>query len=173
MGGQGNKPPRGGCAQASALRANSQADAEGASESAQMALLWDRLQAANAALPAELKLAPEAGVPAGLAPAVPEFLSWLRAPNGAGLGWTGIAIRYVWPEKNQRKSYNFWIRWKAGVGYMVSHRGVHRAVWRSWTTSSSMSWRSIEWSGNWSPASGSRSGRFASGASGPSDSSPS
>ena len=109
-------------AQASAALAKSQAGTEAQSESAQMALLWERLQTANNALPAELKLQLEADKPSGLVPAATEFLIWLRAPNGAGLGWTGIAIRYIWPEKNQRKSYNFWIRWKAGVGYVVSQR---------------------------------------------------
>ena len=74
-----------------------------------MQQLWQRFEAANAALPPELRLrAAQArdGLP-------PERMlqTWLTAPNGAVLGFTGDAIRYLWPEAGRRRSHNFWIRW--------------------------------------------------------------
>ncbi len=83
--------------------------------------LWQRFEAGNAALPAELQLhreevsmPPERG---------PQFRVWLRAPNGAGLGFTGDAVRYVWPERRASSSNNFWIRWnESGARLEVSQR---------------------------------------------------
>lgn len=74
-----------------------------------MVELWQRFEAANAALPAELRLRVEqVDTPPTQGP---RFQTWLRADNGAALGFAGDAIRYVWPERNARKSRNFWIRW--------------------------------------------------------------
>ncbi len=71
--------------------------------------LWQRLEAGNAALPPELQLRHE--TVAEPPDRGPRYLAWLRAPNGAGLGFTGDAVRYVWPERRSRSSNNFWIRW--------------------------------------------------------------
>jgi hypothetical protein len=71
--------------------------------------LWQRLEADNAALPPELRLPrEEVATPPDRGP---RFLVWLRAANGAGLGFTGDAVRYVWPERKASRSHNFWIRW--------------------------------------------------------------
>ncbi len=86
-----------------------------------MRALWQRFETGNAALPPELQLlreevtaAPERG---------PRFLAWLRAPNGAALGFTGDAVRYVWPERKASSSHNFWIRWNAEKRWLeVSQR---------------------------------------------------
>jgi hypothetical protein len=82
-----------------------------ASESSRMGELWRLMNEANAALPSELQLRT---VEASSVPASAEeigFREWLRAPNGAALGYSGNGIRYVWPDTGQRRSNNFWIRW--------------------------------------------------------------
>jgi hypothetical protein len=89
--------------------------------------LWNKIELANEGLPAELRLGYESGEKA--VNAVPNFLegvtfvAWLKAQNGAALGFTGDAIRYVWPKPNPRKSNNFWIRWDTGREcYLISRR---------------------------------------------------
>ncbi len=91
-----------------------------------MRALWQRLEAGNAALPPELQLLreevaspPERG---------PRFQVWLRAPNGAGLGFTGDAVRYVWPERKASRSNNFWIRWNAEKGRLEVSQRVSSAT---------------------------------------------
>ncbi len=88
----------------------------------QIALLWDKISAANKALPAALKLPDQVDSPQEPATINPPFRHWLRAPNGAGLGFNGEGIRYYWPQPNKSKSNNFWIRWHAGLGYRISRR---------------------------------------------------
>ncbi len=83
------------------------------SDSARIEELWNRFKDANNALPKEIQLqisndpffhaAGEDGM----------IVEWLRAPNGAALGFAGNAIRYVCHIKTLRKSNNFWIRWDA------------------------------------------------------------
>ena len=87
-----------------------------------MARLWDRFEVAHSALPAELKLLPQIDQPEEPAPGKPPFQQWLKAPNGAGLGFNGEAIRYYWPQANKSKSNNFWIRWEDGRGFTVCSR---------------------------------------------------
>ncbi|MCC6472902.1 MAG: hypothetical protein IT514_04070 [Burkholderiales bacterium] len=82
-----------------------------ASESARMKELWGKIESANGALPAELRLQTVLVDPGPLPADGPKFFVWLRAANGAALGFSGDAIRYVWPRENPRKSNNFWIRW--------------------------------------------------------------
>ena len=84
--------------------------------------LWDRLEAANAALPEKLHLRRDARKPPVASPGAPGFLVWLVAPNGAALGLTGDGIRYVWPEENKQRSYNFWIHWSPKKGYRLVRR---------------------------------------------------
>lgn len=91
-------------------------------EAERMAALWDRFEAANQSLPDKLKLRRDADPPRELLPNGPTFVVWLIASNGSGLGFTGHAIRYVWPEENRRNSRNFWIRWDAAKGYRLSRR---------------------------------------------------
>ena len=104
-------------------------------DSDRIAALWDRIEAANSALPPELRLLhesdPSPDPPAGK----PPFRRWLKASNGAGLGFNGEAIRYYWPQPNPRKSNNFWIGSESELGFFVSRRvghgwtvGVHK--WR-------------------------------------------
>jgi hypothetical protein len=93
-------------------------------ETENMAALWHKLEAANNALPPELKLAADFNLPANPAFGVPGFLVWFRASNGAGLGFTGDAIRYIWPERNERASHNFWIRWTPDDGFRLARRIV-------------------------------------------------
>lgn len=88
----------------------------------QIARLWDKISAANKALPDALKLPDQVDGPQELAANKPPFRHWLRAPNGAGLGFNGEAIRYYWPQPNKSKSNNFWIRWDAAQGYRISRR---------------------------------------------------
>jgi len=84
--------------------------------------LWDRIAAANKALPAELTLPDQVDGPQEPASDKPPFRHWLRAPNGAGLGFNGEGIRYYWPQPNKNKSNNFWIRWEEGKGFRVIRR---------------------------------------------------
>ena len=84
--------------------------------------LWDRIAAANKALPAELTLPDQADGQQEPVTEKPPFSHWLRAPNGAGLGFNGEGIRYYWPQPNKSKSNNFWIRWEEGQGYRVIRR---------------------------------------------------
>jgi hypothetical protein len=94
------------------------------SESEHMTALWRQLESVNNQLPPELKLPADLDLPAVPAYGVPKFLVWFRAPNGAGLGFTGDAIRYVWPERNEGASYNFWIRWTPDGGFRLIRRVV-------------------------------------------------
>lgn len=94
------------------------------SEAEHMAALWNKLESANHALPPELRLKADFNLPAIAAQDVPNFLVWFKAPNGAGLGFTGEAIRYVWPQRNDRSSYNFWVRWTPDRGYVLARRIV-------------------------------------------------
>jgi hypothetical protein len=91
-----------------------------------MRALWQRFEAGNAALPPELQLLREevAAVP----DRGPRFLAWLRAPNGAALGFTGDAVRYVWPERNASSSHNFWIRWNDDKGWLEVSQRVSSAT---------------------------------------------
>ena len=93
-------------------------------EASVMAALWQKFEAANNALPPELKLPADHDVPAIVAMEVPKFLIWFRAANGGGLGFTGDAIRYVWPERNPTSSYNFWVRWTPDRGFRLARRVV-------------------------------------------------
>ena len=38
------------------------------------------------------------------------------------MGFTEDGIRYIWPQRNARKSNNFWIRWSTGSGYVLNRR---------------------------------------------------
>lgn len=87
-----------------------------------IATLWDKFEAANKALPADLRLQPRLERPDDAVPGKPPFRQWLTAPNGAGLGFNGEGIRYYWPQANKSNSNNFWIRWEAGLGYAVCRR---------------------------------------------------
>ena len=91
-----------------------------------MAALWAELESANDALPPDLRLAADRNP----APAIegPGFRVWLRAPNGAALGFTGEAIRYLWPDANPRRSNNFWIHWSPERGRYVTIQRVGPAA---------------------------------------------
>jgi hypothetical protein len=91
-----------------------------------MRALWQRIEAANTALPPELQLLreevatpPERG---------PRFRVWLRAPNGAALGFTGDAVRYLWPERKVSASHNFWIRWDETKSWLSVSQRVSTAT---------------------------------------------
>ena len=84
--------------------------------------LWDKFEEANSALPPALKLQPQLDRPDEPESGKPPFRRWLKAPNGAGLGFNGEGIRYYWPQQSKGKSNNFWIRWEAGMGYAVCRR---------------------------------------------------
>ena len=91
-------------------------------ESRSIAALWARIEQANAELPPELQL-PRLATPAvRLAEEFAACNVLLKAANGAGIGFTGSAIRYVWPKKRLSKSNNFWIKGHVTGGYVVSRR---------------------------------------------------
>lgn len=87
-----------------------------------IAALWDRLLEANAALPPELQLQQLSASDRRFDEAFANSVVALMAANGAGIGFTGSAIRYVWPEKRLRKSNNLWIKAQGAAGYAVSRR---------------------------------------------------
>lgn len=90
-------------------------------DAARIAALWSTIDAANASLPAALRLHREEAVgESGIAR--PPFRTWLVAPNHAALGFNGEAIRYMWPEPGKRHSHNFWLRWRAASGYVLCRR---------------------------------------------------
>lgn len=84
--------------------------------------LWDILEAENSKLPPELRLERDENPLNSRAPESLKFRALLRAPNGASIGFTGEIIRYDWPQQNSRKSYNFWISWRANCGYFFARR---------------------------------------------------
>ena len=84
--------------------------------------LWDRFEEANNSLPLALKLQPQLDRPDEPVPGKPPFRRWLKAANGAGLGFNGEGIRYFWPQQSRGNSNNFWIRCEAGMGYAVCRR---------------------------------------------------
>ena len=90
-----------------------------------MGELWKRLEQANEVLPDALRLKAVDGGPPPLTPDPLQpvhFLAWLRAPNGAALGFSGDAVRYIWPQRAFKRSRNFWIRWTAERGFYVQQR---------------------------------------------------
>jgi hypothetical protein len=102
-------------------------DSEQAGEAAALAAtrtqaLWDRFEATNAALPERLQLTREVPGSHEFPSERAALLVLLSAKNGACIGYTGDAVRYLWPKKNASKSNNFWIRWQVGQGYRVSRR---------------------------------------------------
>lgn len=89
---------------------------------AHIRLLWRRVEEANEELPAELRLQREEHQPDRFPSELPPFPVALVADNRACLGFTEDGIRYLWPKRTAGKSNNFWIRWKADQGYVVSRR---------------------------------------------------
>ena len=87
-----------------------------------IAALWDRLEEANAALPPELQLPRLALSDGRFDEAFANCVVVLMAANGAGIGFTGSAIRYVWPEKRLSKSNNLWIKSQGAAGFAASRR---------------------------------------------------
>ncbi len=84
--------------------------------------LWERIVFANKNLPVDLQLETQLVEPP-LRPIGIIFQAWLRAPNGAAIGYAGDAIRYFWPKANARRSNNFWIRWNLDLqAYVVVRR---------------------------------------------------
>jgi hypothetical protein len=86
--------------------------------------LWARVVRANEALPDLLRLHLEASSGRSQELGGPVFLAWLRAPNGAALGYAADSIRYVWPDPGRKKSNNFWIRWDVERKRFLVHRRV-------------------------------------------------
>lgn len=86
--------------------------------------LWQRIEAANQALPEPLRLRTEHPSAASFNGMAPAFSVWLRAPNGAGLALANDAIRYIWPgsSSSNSRSHNFWIRWVPDRGWCVRQR---------------------------------------------------
>lgn len=84
--------------------------------------LWRRLETLNEALPGPLRLRREVHQPGKFVGPGPAFPVALVASNGACVGLTDEGVRYIWPEKASRKSNNFWIRWKAGLGFVIHRR---------------------------------------------------
>jgi hypothetical protein len=97
-------------------------------EAERMAELWQRIEAANRALPEALQLRAAASAPVMGGPDPPKFRVWFPAPNGAGLGFTGDAVRYTWPEQDAKVSRNFWLRWAPGQGYLLVRRVNSKAT---------------------------------------------
>jgi hypothetical protein len=96
--------------------------AAAAAEAASIQALWERIEALNQALPEPLQLQRETPIDDQFAADRSMFRVLLSAKNGAAVGYTGDAIRYLWPKKNVRTSYNFWIRWRPVQGYRVCRR---------------------------------------------------
>lgn len=89
---------------------------------AQLAKLWDRIEAANNALPDALRLRRDVRAPGAFVGGMPAFPVALVANNLACLGRAAEGIRYLWPEKVTGPSRNFWIRWKPSKGFVVERR---------------------------------------------------
>lgn len=94
-----------------------------AAKSERMQALWASIQAVNSALPAALQLPAESAAPVSATPEESNIREWLKAPNGAALGFAGTAIRYVWPERGKKSSNNFWLFWnEAQQRYALQQR---------------------------------------------------
>lgn len=100
---------------------HSELDAE--AESRRISELWARIQGLNGALPDEIQLRVDKNRTASMSAEDANVFEWLRARNGAALGFAGGAVRYVWPERGPKKSKNFWIRWSSEKkGYILIQR---------------------------------------------------
>lgn len=104
--------------------APSQAQATLADETDRIQDLWARFRGANDALPGEIQLQVEKTKPFALSAEEAGIQEWLRSPKGAALGYAGNAIRYACPEKGQRRSKNFWIRWNAERQRLVVNQRI-------------------------------------------------
>lgn len=117
----------------SKARTPASSDSQMPGESTAMQTLWEKFEALNQALPEQLRLRADPHRQDGLLLDTPPFRLWLMAPNGAGLGFTGEGVRYLWPVLSRRRSHNFWIRWHEKHGYRVTQR----LRW-SWTGASAV-----------------------------------
>lgn len=90
--------------------------------------LWVSIQGANSALPIELQLRADNIPPASATPEDANIREWLKAPNGSALGFTGTAIRYVWPERDKNRSNNFWIFWNELLQRYVLQQRVNSNI---------------------------------------------
>ena len=106
----------------SVASASNPGDKAAPAETSGILSLWDRFEAANKALPDPLQLRRQVRKPGPVPFGVPNFLVWLIALNGAGLGLTEDGIRYLWPTESRQKSNNFWIHWRAKKGYWLVRR---------------------------------------------------
>jgi hypothetical protein len=97
-------------------------DSQMPGESVAMQTLWDKFESLNQALPEQLRLRVDPVRQDSLVFNSPLFRLWLMAPNGAGLGFTGEGVRYLWPLQSRRRSHNFWIRWHDKEGLRVTQR---------------------------------------------------
>jgi hypothetical protein len=100
--------------------ASTQGDEGSAAE--HMARLWADFEAVHNALPAPLQLKRLTAADNEFATGHSMFVVLLLAKNGAGIGYTGDGIRYIWPKGNNRRSNNFWIRWQPEQGLRLSRR---------------------------------------------------
>ncbi|MDP3222669.1 MAG: hypothetical protein Q8M96_05995 [Rubrivivax sp.] len=114
-------------ASGASTQGESEPDSSPQTAASRIADLWARLEAGNQALPAALRLRRDVNKVGDFVGLTPMFPVALVANNGACLGFTEDGIRYLWPEKNARKSNNFWLRWKPEKGYVA-----HRRVAGSW-----------------------------------------
>lgn len=115
-------------------RAASGSDSQMPGDSAAMQRLWEKIEAMNQALPEPLRLRVDLNQQQdGLLFNTPAFRLWLMAPDGAGLGFSGEGVRYLWPVPSQGRSHNFWIRWHEKQGLRVTQR----LGW-SWTGASAV-----------------------------------
>ena len=116
-------------ARADAQLESVQGGKDGPADGARMQALWDLFEATNDTLPEKLKLKREVSAGDGFPTERSMFLVMLNAKNGACLGYTGDAIRYLWPHKSEHKSNNFWIRWMPGQGYRLTRRVKPTVLW--------------------------------------------
>ena len=93
-----------------------------------MSDLWSKLHGCNRSLPSEIQLQSDKSRTVLTSPEEANMLEWLLAPNGAALGFSGSAVRYVWPHRPQRKSMNFWVRWSVQKRCYVVNQRIDAAV---------------------------------------------
>jgi hypothetical protein len=93
-----------------------------ASEALFIAELWEKFENSLATLPPELKLTRQTEANTSFSPDKAIYLTLFLAANGAGLGFTGSAVRYFWPKKDANKSNNFWIRYEPARGFVLQRR---------------------------------------------------
>jgi hypothetical protein len=93
-----------------------------------LADLWTEVRKLNGALPHEIQLSIDTSRSVLSSPEDASIIEWLRARNGAAIGFAENAVRYIWPERSAKRSKNFWIRWSTEQNRLILTQRISSTI---------------------------------------------